>query len=148
MSPEVSNPFLEKQSSGPVPESEIQIDFARSGGPGGQNVNKTETKAQLRWNIEASHAFSDSQKARLKKALEKRLTKTGEIVLSSESERSQNQNRDAVIERLQSIVQSALTPKKKRIPTKPTRSAKERRLKEKKKQSRKKRLRKVKPEDE
>ena len=139
------NPFIR---TGPVPESEIRIEFARSGGPGGQNVNKTLTKAQLRWDVDASAAFSRREKARIKRKLGNRLTKEGEIVLSSESERSQNQNKETVIERLQSLIRDALRPEKKRIPTKPTRASKERRLKAKRQTSRKKQLRKPPKRDE
>lgn len=137
-----SNPFILGHIAC-IPESEIEIDFVRSSGPGGQKVNKTSTKAQLRWNIDASGAFSSKEKAMLKKALANKLTKEGDIILSAESERSQLQNKATVMARLQALVGTALIPKRKRVATKPTRGSKERRLDKKKKQSRKKEMRKA-----
>lgn len=140
------NPF--RGSTAPrVPDAEIEIDFVRSGGPGGQNVNKTSTKAQLRWNVDASHGFSDAQKSLIRKRLSNKISKEGDAVLSSESERSQRQNKDAAIRRLNALVADALKPKKKRVPTKPTRGSKERRLKTKKERSEKKRSRRTSAEE-
>ena len=124
-----------------IPESELEIDFVRSGGPGGQNVNKTSTKAQLRWNVAASTAFTEREKALIERRLSRRMTKEGTLILSSERERSQLQNKEAVIERLQSLVHEALKPQTKRVATKPTRGSKERRLKAKKERSQKKQAR-------
>lgn len=138
----LTNPFV-PETIVRIPESEIKVEFVRSSGPGGQKVNKTSTKAQLRWNIDASTVFSSKEKALLKKRLAHKLTKEGEIVLSADTERSQLQNKMAVIARLQTLVRTALIPKRKRIATKPTRGSKERRLSDKKKQSRKKKMRKA-----
>jgi len=137
----IPNPFIPDLQHA-VSESEMEIDFIRSSGPGGQNVNKTSSKAQLRWNISASKCFSDRDKARLREYFASRITKEGDIVLFADSERSQAQNKEAVIRRLQSLVRAALKAKKKRIATKPTRGSKERRLQEKKQQSQKKQARK------
>lgn len=125
-----------------VPESEIQLDFVRSSGPGGQNVNKVSSKAQLRWNVGGSHVFNDEQKAAIRVRAGKNLNTQDEIVLSAESERSQSQNKEAVIRRLQELVRVALAPKKKRKPTEVSRSQQRKRLDDKritsdKKQSRK-----------
>jgi ribosome-associated protein len=114
-----------------VPENEIILVFVRSSGPGGQNVNKTSTKAQLHWNVGASAAFSEEQKAAIRKAAGARLNGRDEIVLASDAERSQLQNRDEVVRRLQALVAKALAPKKSRKPTKVSRAQKRRRLDEK-----------------
>jgi ribosome-associated protein len=124
-----------------VPESEIQLDFVRSSGPGGQNVNKVSSKAQLRWHVGGSQAFSDEQKAIIRVVAGKHLNSQDEIVLSAESERSQVQNKEAVIQRLRELVSIALTPKKKRKPTRVSRAQRRKRLDDKriigeKKQSR------------
>lgn len=125
-----------------VPESEIDIDFVRSSGPGGQKVNKTSSKAQLRWNVGESAGFTDTQKESIREAAGNRLNGDDEIVLAAETERSQLQNKSAVIERLREIVTEALTPKKERKETKVSRTQKKKRLDEKRRTSEKKRLRK------
>ncbi len=111
-----------------VPESEIRLEFARSSGPGGQNVNKVSSKAQLRWHVGGSAAFTDGEKASIRAFAGNRLTKDDEIALSAESERSQLQNREEAIRRLRELVRAALAPKKKRTPTKVSRSQKRKRL--------------------
>lgn len=121
-----------------IPESEISVDFARASGPGGQNVNKRDTKAVVRWNVGASAAFSDAEKARIRAAAANRLNGEDELVLAADDERSQARNRDAAVARLQEIVRAALAPVKPRRPTKPTRASKERRLESKRRQGRKK----------
>ena len=126
-----------------VPENEMTIDFVRSSGPGGQKVNKTSSKAQLRWNVNTSQAFTDEQKATICAFAGNRLNKEGEIVLATDNQRSQFQNRDAVIARLQALVVEALTPKKERKETRVSKSQKERRLEEKNRTSGKKNDRKI-----
>ncbi len=127
----------EKKSDDPpgVPESELEIDFVRSSGPGGQNVNKTSTKAQLRWNVGRSAAFTEEQKAAIRAAAGNRLTENDEILVAAEAERSQSQNRDAAVARLRDLVAGALSPKKERVATEPSRADRQRRLEEKKHQS-------------
>jgi ribosome-associated protein len=124
-----------------VPESEIELDFVRSSGPGGQNVNKKSTKVQLRWNVSASQAFDESQKAFIRAAAGNRLNDQDEIVLASQSERSQTQNRDEVIRRLQDLVAAALAPRKSRKLRKVSRSQKQQRLGEKRRVGEKKKSR-------
>jgi ribosome-associated protein len=124
-----------------VPEREISVEYARSSGPGGQNVNKRDTKAVLRWNVGASSAFSEEEKAKIREFAGKRLNAEDQLVLSADQERSQAQNRDSAVARLQNIVRSALEPEKERRPTKPTRASKERRIDEKRRQGLKKRER-------
>jgi len=79
-----------------IPSSEFTIEFARSGGPGGQNVNKVSSKAQLRWNVGMSLVLNDEQKDRVREVLKNRLTNEDEILVVAEDERSQPQNRDLV----------------------------------------------------
>lgn len=122
---------------------ELTITFSRSSGPGGQNVNKTSTKATVRWNVGASAAFTDEQKVLIRAAAGKRLSGDDEIVISAEDTRSQSQNRDLAIARLQAIVDAALMPREKRVPTKVSRSQKRKRLDDKSRVSRKKQARRV-----
>lgn len=121
-----------------VPDDEIEMDFVRSSGPGGQNVNKTSTKAQLRWNVGRSRAFSDEQKAVIRAHAAARLNADGDIVIASQASRSQSQNRDDAVRRLQELVASALAPAKERKPTKVSKAQKRARLDEKRRTSDKK----------
>lgn len=130
-----------------IPESEISVEFARSSGPGGQNVNKRDTKAVARWKIGASAAFSDEEKARIRAFAANRTNAEDEIVLSAEDERSQSRNRETAVARLQEIIRAALAPRKKRRPTKPSRASKERRLESKRLQGRKKAQRRGSPNE-
>jgi len=125
-----------------VPEDEMAIDFVRSSGPGGQNVNKRATKVVLRWNVGASAAFSEEEKEIIRTELGNRINADGEIVLTAQVERSQAQNKDAAIRRLQELVAEALAPRKARKPTRPSRAERERRLEEKRRRGEQKRERK------
>lgn len=126
-----------------VPESEIKITFARSGGAGGQNVNKTSTKATIHWSIKNSFVFTDEEKERLRKFLSNKINHDDEVVVSVEQERSQLQNRNLAIEKLQELVSKALYIPKKRKATKPSFASKVERLDAKKKRSRLKKDRKI-----
>lgn len=126
-----------------VPEAELRLEFVRSSGPGGQKVNKTSSKAQLRWNVGKSSAFSEEEKARIRMALANRINVEDEVVLASDQFRSQFQNKTFVIDQLQHLVDSALAPVIKRVATKPTRASKERRREGKQRQSRKKAMRRM-----
>ncbi|MCI0479791.1 aminoacyl-tRNA hydrolase, partial [Candidatus Uhrbacteria bacterium] len=128
MSPE--NPFRGKEPSPPVPEGEMDVTFVRSSGPGGQKVNKTSSKAVVRWNVDASPSFSDEEKARIRERCV--VTKEGDIIVASSEERSQLQNRIDAVAKLQRIVSAALEEEKERVATTPTRGSKERRISEKK----------------
>lgn len=128
-----------------VPEQELQIEFVRASGAGGQNVNKVNTKAQLRWNVDASQLFTAEEKQHIKQSLSYRLTDKGEILLTSQETRNQLQNKQLVIQRLNRLLARAVSPKVPRIPTRPTRSSQQKRLESKQKRSRLKQQRKVNP---
>jgi ribosome-associated protein len=118
-----------------IPGDELRLTFVRSRGPGGQNVNKVNTKAVLRWAIESNETLPSAWRERFLRESGYRVTKTGDIVLSSDRYRDQPRNRDAVLERLRSLLLSVKDPPKKRRPTKPSRAARQRRLDNKKQRS-------------
>lgn len=111
-----------------IPEDEILETASRSRGPGGQHVNKTETRVTLRWNAAASRALRAEQRARLLRALAGRLTRGGDLVVRSDRFRSRARNRDCARERLAALLREGLVVREPRIGTRPTRSASERRL--------------------
>lgn len=125
-----------------VPESELELRAARSGGPGGQSVNTTSSKVELRWSVTDSRALTPQQRDRLLQRLSSRLTGDGVLILQGSEHRSQHRNREAVLARFRSIVGEALEPPRPRKRTRPGRGAKERRLREKKQRGETKRLRK------
>ncbi len=125
-----------------VPAEEIRLEFVRSSGPGGQNVNKTSSKVQLRWHVGGSQTFTEEQRAAIRARAGHRLNGQDEIVLAAQAERSQSQNRAEVIQRLQELVADALRPKKKRKKTRVSRAQKLKRLEGKRRTSDIKRTRK------
>ena len=118
-----------------IPGTELTYTASRSSGPGGQHVNTSDTRIQVRWNLEMTTALTDFQKNRLRRALQSRLTGEGDLILASDSHRSQRRNREDVTQRLAALIRENLTPPKPRRRTKPTRASKERRLEDKKRRS-------------
>ncbi len=122
-----------------IPDDELTFTVARSGGPGGQNVNKVNSKVVVRFNLAATEAFTEAQKARLLKKLPPRyMTKDGFIVIHAETSRDQLKNKQACLEKLANVLRDGLARPKTRIPTRIGRGAKERRKKNKQKQKRRK----------
>lgn len=124
-----------------IPLAELDFRFARSGGPGGQHVNTTESKVILSFDVAQSPSLSEYQRKRLLDKLSSRLDKDGVLQLAAQSSRSQHKNKDEAIERFQSILAEALVVEKKRKPTKPSRRAKERRIQSKKQRGQRKKER-------
>lgn len=125
-----------------VPASELELRTSRAGGPGGQHVNTTDSKVELRWSVGTSTALSDAQRQRVLERLAPRLTSQDVLILTSAEHRSQHRNREAVLARFRSVVGEALEPPRTRRRTRPTRASKQRRLEHKRRRSETKRLRK------
>ena len=109
-------------------EHELEEKFVTASGPGGQNVNKVATAVQIRWNVKKSHAFDDEQKWMIRRALANRINDEGELVLFIQTHRSQVRNREEARERLVELIEKSLVKPKKRLATKPSKAAKQRRL--------------------
>ncbi len=121
---------------------ELLFNASRSSGPGGQNVNKVSTKVELRFNIAHSVILTEEEKEILLIRLQKKINTDGFLVIVSQSERTQFKNKEKTIEKFYSLISKSLTPVKKRKPTLPNSSAKEKRLEEKKMKAEKKSRRK------
>ena len=114
-----------------IPGDEVHLEFSRATGPGGQHVNKVETRVTLCFNIAQSRALTPEQQERLQQGLASRINKEGLLRVSCEESRSQVTNRELVRERFRDLLRATLATKKKRVPTKATRASKRRRLDEK-----------------
>lgn len=133
---------LQVSSKLTIPASELRFSFDRSPGPGGQNVNKLNTRAELRYDVVRSRALSEDQRRRLRGALHGQLTRDGVLVVRSSRHRTQAQNRDDSLQKLASILARALQPPPpKRRRTRPSRAARARRLNNKRRHAEKKALR-------
>jgi len=120
---------------------EFVFSTSRSGGAGGQHVNKVETKVELRFNITASKILSDKEKQKVLNKLKNQINIKDELVITSQTERSQLRNKQLVISKFYTLIKWALRKEKRRVPTKPTKAAVRRRLETKQKHSEKKSLR-------
>jgi len=125
-----------------ISESDVDITAARSSGPGGQGVNTTSSKAELRWNLEASDLLDEDQKALVREKLLTRINKDGVLVLHAQKTRSQIKNKKIALERLNELVNAAVEVPKERKATRLPKHKKEKRLTAKKQHSEKKALRK------
>ncbi len=111
-----------------LPDGDISITFVRSAGPGGQNVNKVATAAQLRFNLAGTSVLNDRIKARLRVLAGRRVTDDGELLIIARNHRTQEGNRREALARLQALVEEARIEPKLRRATRPTKASKERRL--------------------
>lgn len=127
-----------------IPEYELEITASRSGGAGGQHVNKTATRITVRWNVKKTKALDEKQKDRVLQNLHSRLTADGDFIIHCSTTRSQQQNKELALARLAQITRKALHVPKKRTATRVPKGVKEKRLQSKKRRSTLKKLRSIK----
>ncbi len=118
-----------------IPQAELEVRFAPSGGPGGQHANKAATRVELTWNIETSAVLGPRQRQKLRERLRKRIDGAGNLRVVVDTNRSQLRNREEAHQRLGSLVADALRHVPRRMKTEPTRASKERRLQAKRQRS-------------
>ena len=124
-----------------IPRAELRFRTSRSGGPGGQHVNKVETRVELLFDLAGTPSLTEEQRARAMATLRTRLDEEGELRITVERHRSQYRNREEAIERFVTLLQQALRPRKTRRPTAVPRAVREARLQQKKHRTETKRLR-------
>ena len=130
-----------------VPEKEILFRTSRAAGPGGQHVNKTETRVEALWDVARSPSLRDAQRARLRLRLGSRIDQEGILRMVAADERSQHRNREIAVTRLRDLVARALVIPRPRVATRPTSGSRERRIGAKKRRGALKRLRRNEGED-
>jgi ribosome-associated protein len=131
----MSGDFIRVTRSVAIPVDEIELRFSRSSGPGGQHANRSETRVEAVFDVEASQALTAAQKRRV-------LARTGPVIRAvAQDERSQWRNRELAVERVAEQLRQALRVERRRVPTKPSAAARERRLEDKRRRSETKRLR-------
>lgn len=130
-----------------IPRDELEMRVSRSGGPGGQHVNTSSTRVEVRWNPLESRVLSEAEKERLREKLGPRLDTDGVLRVVARDYRSQHRNREAAESRLAETVRAALVIPKPRRATKPSRASREARLEDKKRASRRKEERRWRPDD-
>ena len=124
-----------------IPRSMLSVRYSRSGGPGGQHVNKVESKVDLRLDLAAAELLGEARAASLRVALANRLDADGQLQIVSSEHRQQSMNLEAAIVRMEALLREALAPRKTRRKTRPTRGSNERRLQDKKQRSQTKKIR-------
>lgn len=129
-----------------IAAEELCFAFARSSGPGGQNVNKVNSKATLRWNVAESDCVPPALKARFLERYPHRMNRLGEVIISSDRFREQSRNLSDCYERLRELILSVKSPPRTRKATKPTRASVRRRLENKKRTAQRKQSRRYRPE--
>jgi ribosome-associated protein len=122
-----------------IPADELSLSFVRSRGPGGQNVNKLSTKAELRFELQASVALNGAQKLRFRRAFPTHVSKSGVVLLSSDRFRSRLRNEGDVLERLAEMLRKIRRPPKRRVPTRASRASQRQRVELKRQQGQRKR---------
>ncbi len=135
----MSGEALEVRGDLRIPAEEIHESASRSSGPGGQHVNKTETRVTLRWNVAESRVLGEGRRRRLLSRLSARITNRGHLVVHAQRFRSRGRNRVLARERMAELVREALRQRAPRRPTRPSRAGRERRLDAKRRQAARKR---------
>lgn len=133
--------MIEVNSSISIPETELSFSFARSGGPGGQNVNKVNSKAVMHWDVTKTPCLPEPVRERFLEKYRNRLTKEGLLVLQSQRYRDQGRNVLDCVERLKTLILEVVPAPVKRRPTKPSKGAQQRRIQDKKATSQRKQSR-------
>ena len=124
-----------------IPRDDIRMTFSRSSGPGGQHVNKVNTRVMLRWLVAASEELPAAVCQRLRERYPRRINKLGELIVTSQRFRDQSRNVDDCLEKFRQLLLSVASPPRRRRPTRPTRASTERRLQNKRRRSEKKQRR-------